>query len=437
MGLCLERYLTEGLHRYARSLSRRKSMKLFKHQQDIVEEDLKKWGLFLGTGSGKTLTALSLATGKTLVVVPKTVRDDHIWEKNLAKLDKKLDMTVVSKEDFRRDWDKYSRYDTLILDELHNLTGVQPAIVYKNKQPRPKASQIFEACYNFIKQTDPERLYLLTATPVKNPMAVYATGLMLGKSWNFYDFRDIYYTPIKMNNREIWIPKKTTEAQERLGETIKKLGYTGKLSDYADVPEQTHRIINVALHKEQSDRIKTLSLEYPNPLVLVGKKHQVEQGVLKGDEFNKSETFPSGKLEIMENLQEEFGKILIFAKYTEQIEMIEKHFAPICPVIVITGKTENRGEFIALAEQLPVCVVVIQSSISAGYELPSFRCTVYASLSYSYVDLNQSQGRTLRINNLQKNLYVYIMSGEIDKAIYKALENKNDFQEATYETPRS
>ena len=53
-------------------------------------------------------------------------------------------------------------------------------------------------------------------------------------------------------------------------------------------------------------------------------------------------------------------------------------------------------------------------------------------MSYSYVDYAQALGRTLRINNLQKNLYVYLLAGEIDKAVYKAIENKGDFNEAIY-----
>lgn len=407
-------------------------LKLFKHQSDLIEEDPKKCLIAWGTGSGKTAVTLLLSRGKVLVVVPRVVRDDRVWEKNNIKLGTDLKIDVVSKEEFRRDWEKYQYYDTVILDELHNLTGVLPSIIYRNKKPIPKTSQIFKTVFNFIKKTNPSRLYLLTATPVKNPMAVYATGILLGKDWDFYQFRNIYYVPIKMGNREIWMPKKDTVTQERLGNVVKKLGYTGKLSDYADVPDQTHKIINVPLNKDQTERIKQLSIEYPDPLVLIGKKHQVENGVLKGDKFNKSQVFISGKFEIMENLQQEFGKIIIFAKYTEQITQIAKYFTGKCDIFSITGSTNDRGKVIEMAEKSDKCVIIIQSTISAGYELPSFRCSVYASLSYSYVDLNQSQGRSLRINNLQKNLYVYLLSGEIDKAIYKVLETKNSFQEATY-----
>ena len=413
-------------------------IKLYKHQIDLIKEDPKKCLIAWGTGVGKSAVTLSLAQGKTLVVCPKTLREDMTWQRNLEKLEKKLNLTVISKEEFRRDWEKYSRFDTVIYDECHQICGISPVFKWVNKQPVPKTSQLFDACYQFIQKTNPERLYLLTATPVRNPLAVFVLMVRLGKKTldSFESFRRTFYVPVKMNFREVWMAKKDAESQQRLGSLVQSMGYTGRLSDFADVPEQTHRVINVPLTKEQETRLKEIIIEYPDPLVVIGKKHQIEQGVLKGDEYSPSETFPTGKLEVIEDLYEEFGKVLVFAKYTEQISSIMQYFRNKygfgLQIGILSGQTKDRGQIIESAENADRCVVIAQASVSAGYELPSFRCTIYASQSYSYVDYAQSLGRTLRINNLQKNLYVYLLSGEIDKAVYKALENKGDFQEATY-----
>ena len=410
-------------------------MNLYKHQQKIVDDDPKKCGLFLGTGGGKTLTALSLAKGSTLVVCPKTTRDDRTWQNNIGKMtNATFELIVVSKEDFRRDWDKLPHFDTVIGDEIHQMCGISPSIVWRQKKPYPKTSQLFDALHSFLQKHPPERLYLLTATPIRSPMSVYALGLLLGKTWDFYQFRSIYYTPVLMNMREIWVPKKDQETQERLGKCVQGLGYTGKLDDWVDVPEQTHKVINVPLSSEQVQKLKELPIEFPDPLVLTNKKHQVEQGVLKGNEFEDSLLFPSNKLEAIYDLCIEYPKVLIFAKYTDQIDYIKAYlFDKGIQSLVLDGRTSNREQVMRDAEYSPFFnVVIAQSSVSAGYELPSFRCTIYASESYSYVDHAQSLGRTLRINNLQKNLYVYLVSGEIDKAVRKALENKSDFNEAIY-----
>lgn len=405
-------------------------MKLYFHQQKIINEDPKKCGLFLGTGSGKSLTALHLAKGKTLVICPKTTAEDGTWTKNFFG-----NIAVVSKETFRRDWQDYPRFDTIIIDEAHTVCGISPVFKWVNKKPVPKTSQLFDACYQFIQKTNPERLYLLTATPVRNPLAVFALGCLLGK-WGlaqFDNFRRNFYVPVNMNHREVYIAKKDEESQQKLGRLVQSIGYTGRLSDFADVPEQTHRVVNVPLTKEQQAKLKELPLEFPDPLVLVGKKHQVEQGVLKGNEFEESQTFPTGKLEVIEDLYEEFGKVLVFAKYTEQIELIERHMIQFCPVFTLTGATKDRGEVINLAEKVPSCVVIAQTEVSAGWEVPSIRCTIFASLSYSVVSYVQALGRTLRINNLQKNLYIYLNSGDIDKRVYKSVvEDKMDFHESIY-----
>lgn len=411
-------------------------MKLYKHQQDIIDADPKKCGIFYGTGSGKSLIALSIAKGRTLVICPKTLRDDKTWERNLEKLGKNIELIVMSKEDFKKlDKHAYPRlhFRTIIIDEAHTVSGVSPVIRWRNKKPEPKASQLYDAIYDYLQSNPPERLYLLTATPIRNPMSVYALGKILGRTWDFYEFRSIYYVPIKMNFREVWMPKKDSETQERLGKCVRGLGYTGQLSDWMDVPDQTHKTIHVPLTPMQVEKLKELPRDFPDPLVLVGKKHQVEQGVLKGNEFEASQVFPSGKLEAIEDLYEEFRKVLVFAKYTEQIEMIKKYFhEKEVPFYTLTGQTKDRGTLIRVADADPRCIVVAQSTVSAGYELPSFRCTVYASEDYSYVSHTQSVGRTLRINNLQKNLYVYLVSGEIDKAVRKAIDLKGDFNEAIY-----
>lgn len=408
---------------------RYKPMQLYKHQQDILNDDPKKCGLFLGTGSGKSLTALHLAKGKTLVICPKTTAEDGTWTKNGIG-----NVTVISKETFRRDWQSLPYYQSLIGDEIHTMCGISPVFKWVNKKPVPKTSQLFDALYGYINKHSPERLYLLTATPVRNPLAVFALMCLLGKSSldKFESFRRTFYIPVNMNHREIYMAKKDEVSQDKLGKLVQSMGYTGRLSDFADVPEQTHRVINVPLTSKQVEKLKELPTEFPDPLVLVGKKHQVEQGVLKGNEFERSWFTISNKLEVITDLYHEFGKVLVFCKYTEQIQTIAANMSGLCPVFVLDGSTKDRGEVIALAEKVPNCIVIAQASVSAGYELPSFRCTIYASQSYSYVDLAQSWGRTLRINNLQKNLYVYLLSGEIDKAVYKALENKGDFQEATY-----
>lgn len=410
-------------------------MKLFKHQQDILNDNPKKCGLFLSTGSGKSAIALSLAEGRTLVVAPKTTRDDRTWEKNLAKLGKSLHLTVISKEEMRRDWEHLGRYDTVIIDEAHTVAGVTPTMRWVNKKQIPKSSQVFDACYKYLKHKQPSRLYLLTATPIRSPMTVLAFAWLLGKEWDFLNFRETFYFKLPIPRREIWSPRKHTAIQERLGLAVQKLGYTGRLSDYVDVPDQSYKTIYVDLTDEQKKKLKDLPLEYPEPLVLCGKRNQVENGILCGDEFNKTEYFNNKKIDTILDLSIEFPQLVVFAKYRDQIEQIAISIRKEDKkVLTLTGDTKDRRSIIEEANSSEDCVLIVSSQISAGWELPAYPCMVFASMSYSIVDRIQSEGRILRVNNLKKNLYITLISkgDTVDEAVYKSIQNKQDFSEAIY-----
>src|ERR1035437_7078328 len=143
---------------------------LYKHQLDILKDDKKKTGLFMGTGSGKSLTALGLCRGATLIIAPKTQVEDDNWGREMKKNKLNLNVTIISKETFRRDAHSLPRFDTVIADEVHTMLGVTPNICWRNKQPIPKTSQLFEALDTFIRRTDPSRIYLCSATIIKSPM---------------------------------------------------------------------------------------------------------------------------------------------------------------------------------------------------------------------------------------------------------------------------
>ncbi len=399
---------------------------LYDHQKKLLARDPRKSLIAWGTGSGKTTVALLLAKGSTLVVCPKTIKQAETWEREAKRLGLRAPH-VMTKEEFRLQVNSFlwkKRYDTVILDEAHTLSGASPDIRWRNKQREPRTSALYGAAYSYLNATKPDRLYLLTATPIRSAMSVWALGKLLGLAPDFYDWRSAFYLPVQMNGHERWLPKKDAATKTRLGAYVRKLGATGRLEDWFDVPEQTHRIRLCALDAAQKKAIAALPLEYPDPLVLCGKTHQLEQG--------------ESKYEAIEELRQEFGRVLVFARYTAQIEAIEAHCKKLhIPCYAVTGATKDRGAVLSKAEATEECVLVVQSQISAGWEAPSFRCTIFASQDWSVVNHTQAVGRTLRANALSKNLYVYLLSGEVDALVYKAIENKVDFTEKIYEEKRS
>lgn len=238
-----------------------------------------------------------------------------------------------------------------------------------------------------------------------------------------------------MPGREVWIPKSDEATKIRLAKAVQSIGYTGQLSDYFDVPDQTHKVDYIELTPKQKQRIKELPLEYPDPIVLVGKKHQVENGVLSGDEFNKPEVFDNAKIDRIKDYAIEFPRMVIFAKYTAQIAQIALAMRDMGKkVLILDGSTVDRGSLIKEANESTECVFIAQAQVSSGWELPQYPVMIFASTTYSIVDKVQAEGRILRANALKKNLYIsLVVKGGVDEAVHKCLLNKKDFNERMYE----
>ena len=168
--------------------------------------------------------------------------------------------------------------------------------------------------------------------------------------------------------------------------------------------------------------------------MLIGKRHQIENGVLTGDQFVDEQYINDNKIDVLLDIALEFPKFVIFAKYTMQIAKIKKVLEDNgYRVLTLQGDTKDRQSVIEMAEQATNVILIIQSQISAGFELPSFPVMVFASMSYSVVDRIQAEGRILRANALKKNLYITLVTkGGIDMAVYKSINNKVDFNEKIF-----
>lgn len=411
-------------------------------QKIIIKENKEKTGIFLGTGVGKTLTALCLAEGRILVVCPKQQKLDQTWQDNNKKFNLGKYIVVMSKEQFRRDWEKVPQFDTVIFDEGHNMLGVSPETVQRKKIVKPKTSQIFEAAFLYLRKFPPKRFYITTATPVVKPMNMWAIAKLYGFDWDFFKFRTTFYFATMMGRRQVWLPRRDPATQERLAGLIKRFGYTGGLKDFMDVPEQTHKTVHIELGEAQKKAIKELMESEADPLVRRSYQRTIENGVLYGKDVqdisakeskmtNKTTIFPSGKIDYILERAVEFSKLFVFANYTAQIEEISKALKKDGhKVFTVTGATKDRATVFKEAESEERCVIVVQAQICEGYRVPSAPCMIFASKNYRYVFYEQGIGRILDAEHLKKNLYIHlVVKGGPDEDCHKAIESGKDFQE--------
>jgi hypothetical protein len=407
---------------------------LFKHQSVIINDNPKKTGLWLGTGGGKTRIALSLAEEPVLIICPKTQALDQNWERELKKMGVKKNIYVISKETFRRDHGSLPSFRTVIVDEAETCLGVTPNTRQRQRQTIPKTSQLFEALEAYLGRTNPDRIYLATATITRSPMTVWGASKILGKNWSFYEWRDTFYQLLPVPNRIIYVPRNTHHCKDKLAEKVRELGYVGRLEDWFDVPEQTYKNDFIELTPAQKDRLRSIKLEFPDAIVQIGKRHQIENGVLKGDEFNPGEEFKCGKTERILHYAEEFPKLIIFAKFIQQIKHYEQELKKHkYNVKTLTGETKDRQALFESLRTADEAILIVQSQISAGWEWKECPAIIFASRSYSISDYIQGQGRIQRTDAIKKNLYINLITKDgIDQAVHDALINKKDFSERVY-----
>ena len=385
-------------------------------QKQIITEDKLVTGVFLGTGVGKTLTCLVLGQGRILIVCPKQQKLDKTWEKNNTKFNLGKDLTVVSKEEFRRDWDIIDGFDTVIFDEGHNMLGVLPETRQRTVTLEsglkeviqiPRTSQLFDRADSYLKKHRPSRFYIATATPSSKPMNAWAIAKLQGKNWNFFKFRETFYFPTMMGRRQVWMPKKDEVTRQRLALAVQKMGYTGSLHDFMDVPEQTHIDVKIELSAEQKKAIKKLEDEEADPLVKRSYMRTIENGLLYGkeveqisekeDKMVKSTTlFKNGKIDEILARAEEFPKMFVFAAYTAQVEAIAEALRKAGHTVsTVTGQTKDRATAFEEMEKRKEGIVVVASQICEGYRVPSAPCMIFASKSNRYVHYEQGKGRIL------------------------------------------
>ena len=410
----------------------------FQHQLDNIKEDRKKFGIFKGTGSGKTRIAVSLAKGLTLVICPKTQSIDGTWNKEWAAQGKNPDeLVVISKEQFKIKIKKYGSKEvcngefpnTIIIDECHTVSGVTPYTRQKKYIKYPKTSQIFQSVIDYIEEATPERIYPVTATPDADPMKVLALAHILGCRWDFFKFREMFYFERTGRGRILYMPARTKKNKKIMGDLVKKLGWVGRLEDWFDVPKQTFKTHICGISSAQNAKFTEIKMLYPDPMVGAGKVHKLEQGVFEGEYVKET------KLSVLDLYQHEFKRIVVFAKYTMQIELYRDHFKKKgIPVYVLNGQTKDkeRATQTTRAELEEECVFIAQSSCSAGWQLPTFPAMIFASLDHSFINYDQAIGRIQRTNNIKKNIYIFLVAGTADKRVKTVVDGKLNFSEAKF-----
>lgn len=380
------------------------TIKLFKHQVEAIDKLRTGSILCGGVGSGKSLTALAYyyinkKFGVDLYIITTARKRDTLeWEREFEFLDlSNIQITVDS-------WNNIKKY-----------TDVKYSFFIFDEQ-RVIGSGIWVR--SFLKITKNNEWILLTATPGDTWLDYIPVFLANGFYKNRTEFikRHVVYNPF------VKFPKVRRYLEVDRLEKMKK--YITVTMDYKrETKIKKENILASFDENKYVTVIKNRWNPYTNkPIKNVSELFFTMRKVVNSD---------ISRLAIIQTLVDRHLKIIVFYNFNYELEILKelKRF----PEIEVAEYNGHKHEPIPSGNKWAYLVQYMSGG--EGWNCVETNAIAFYSQNYSYRMMTQAAGRIDRLNTPFSTLYYYniISNSSIDLAIKKALENKKNFNEKTFE----
>jgi hypothetical protein len=377
---------------------------LMDHQMEAV--DLLGSGkiLYGGVGTGKTLTALAYYMREQrdrdlYVITTAKKRDSLDWEQEAAKFG-------ISTER------SYSSAGRLVVDSWNNIkkyVGCTESFFIFDEQ-RVVGSGVWVRA--FIRIARVNKWILLSATP-GDTWLDYAP-IFIANGWykNITQFKQehVIYAPY------VKFPKVLRYVGEAKLEYLRNnvlvempyLKHTNRILNYLDVGFD-EKLWNMAVRERWHP--------FENrPIKDVGELFRVMRKI--------SNTDPS-RIEMVRELMKIHPKLIIFYNFDYELEILRE----LSDEVEVAEWNSHRKNPVPLSDRWVYLVQYIAGS--EAWNCTATNAMILYSLTYSYKNFTQCQGRIDRIDTPYTDLYYYILGNRspIDRAVRGALGQKKSFNE--------
>ena len=307
--------------------------------------------------------------------------------------------------------------DLIILDEAH--------FVKNHKSIRGKILK------DISKKFSPERIWLLTGTPIANrPMDYYNLLTIIdcpvANNWVHYARTYCEGIRFKKGGRYIWVTTGSSNLEELASKT-KKTILRRKKEEVLDLPDKLTTPIYLEL--ENVDGYKNVWNEYLTKRKLEGKKGNpfkelVEMTLLRT--FIAMETVPY-TIEKTEEAVELGKKTIIFCNFNDEMDAFIRHFGDKC-VCLRGGMTDKQKQLaVDRFQEDDNCMVFIGQIKAAGVGITLHAAEIVIMNSLDWVPGNhqQAEDRAYRIGqNKTVNIYYMLIDDTIDSLVWDILNEK-------------
>lgn len=362
------------------------------------------WG---GVGSGKSITVLEYyvrneAPKDIYVITTAKKRDDLEWEGDAVAFGISVD----------RDLTRYGKLTVDSWNNLKNYTDVEDAYFVFDEQRVVGSGAWTKA---FIKIARNNRWNLLSATP--------------GDTW--MDYIPVFVANNLYKNRTEFIREHVVYAP--FSKFPKIVRYTGT----ATLEKWRNLVLVEMPYKKHTERVvvdlETSFDELSMKQVVTNRWNVIEDQPIK----DVSELFrvmrrvvnqdPS-RLEAIRELLHTHDRMIIFYNFNYELDIL-RQLGDSIEVAEWNGKVKDD-----VPEGKRWVYLVQYVAGAEGWNCIKTDAMVFYSLTYSYKNFEQAQGRIDRLNTPFSTLHYYVLmsNSAIDQAVRKSLEQKEQFNERSY-----
>lgn len=382
---------------------------LMPHQKEAVNKIANRKILWGGVGTGKSLTVLSYylkeeAPKDIYIITTAKKRDSLEWEGDAAKLGisttKALSLSGALNVD---SWNNIQKY-----------VDVKDAFFIFDEQRLVGSGAWVKSFQKIAKQN---HWVLLSATPGDTWMDYVPIFVANGFYKNATEFKreHVVYAPYSRFPRILrYTDTKTLERYRNL--VLVEMPFL----------KHTERIMQDVIVKHDPALFKKVTVDRWNPYEEAPIKDAAELFQVMRKVVNSD---PS-RIAALRKLMETHPKIIVYYTFNYELDILRT-----------LGADYNIAEWNGHRKQpIPSTdswVYLVQYVSGAeGWNCVETDTIVFYSLTYSYKNFEQAQGRIDRLNTKFRELYyyVYLSNSAIDLAVRKSLASKQQFNELAWST---
>jgi len=385
-------------------------MQLMKHQERVLDHLANGKILWGGVGSGKSIVALSYylyreLIGDVYIITTAKKRDSLEWESDAAKLG------IGTQRDG-------SVAGLLTVDSWNNIgkyINVEGAFFIFDEQRLVGSGAWVKSFYKIAKKN---AWIILSATPGDTWMDYIPVFVANGFFKNATEFKreHVVYAPFSRYPKvERYLGVSKLEEMKR--DVLVEMPYLS-LSD------RIHQDVQV-FHDVQ--QLKTVTDRRWNiytdaPIKNVSELFSVMRKVVYSDE---------SRLDALKKLMKKHDKLIVFYNFNYELDILRTMHEDM-PDFEVAEWNGHKKQPIPTAEKW---VYLVQYMAGAeGWNCVETDAMVFYSLTYSYKQYEQAQGRIDRLNTPFSMLYYYsfVSNSVVDRAVKKSLGSKRSFNERTW-----